>query len=166
MYVSSHAPNIKCQMSQVHRSLKKCGYSVWNLLRVTLLESRILRWPLHFWETSKLMFLRTVLYWYEQGRVISKQLWNHQSSLQAIYRTSLVHAASHTIRSRPKILWQMCEYARLIHFICIWLRNQNKIYPLPGNLGTGVIWLKTLGGGGISTMRIYAVRLARWITLV
>jgi hypothetical protein len=34
--------------SEVHRSIQNCGSSIWNLLHVTLLASRIWRWHLDF----------------------------------------------------------------------------------------------------------------------
>jgi hypothetical protein len=38
--------------SEAHTSLQNCGSSVWNLLHISSLASRIWSWPLDFWKIS------------------------------------------------------------------------------------------------------------------
>jgi hypothetical protein len=46
---------------EVHRSLRNCLSSVWNLLHVSFLAPTILRWVLDFWKTCGPMTLHSIL---------------------------------------------------------------------------------------------------------
>ena len=77
-----------------HKSLQNCGTSVWNLLHITLLTPKILKWLLDFWKTCQL--LSCTFHTLHLYRVGEKSLYNKQCVSRIDDTTKFPANGSHT----------------------------------------------------------------------
>jgi len=77
-----------------HKSLQNCGSSVWNLLRITILTHKILKWLLDFWKICQPV--SCTFHTLYLCRVGEKSLYNTQCVSHTDITTKFPAYGSHT----------------------------------------------------------------------